>query len=123
MLFIYFEGELMDWNLFNYVDIWVQHRAGAWHSNSLEIAKQLPKHKPRPVIVHDIDDNEFDIPKEHPFHKIWIEHKKDQMSLKQLKESDYITTTTKALKRKFGELNLSQNIKIIPNAVNFNLKN
>jgi len=122
-LFLYFEGESMNYNLFNYVDIWVQHRAGAWHANAVEYRNQYPKSESVPVIIHDVDDNEFDIPPEHPLHKIWIEHKKDQMSKTQITNSDYVTTTTKALKRAFDKFNLNQKIKIIPNAINFDMKN
>jgi glycosyltransferase involved in cell wall biosynthesis len=122
-LFLYFEGELNDYNLLSYVDIWVQHRAGAWHANSLNIRQQYPKSEPVSVVIHDVDDNEFNIPVEHPLHKIWTQHKKDGMSKKQLRLSDYITTTTKALKRAFDEFNQSKKIKIIPNSINFDMKN
>jgi len=122
-LFIYLEGELNNFNLINFVDIWVQHRAGSWHAYTVNLLKSYPKDKPIPVIIHDIDDNEFNLPKEHPFYKIWMDNKKDQMSMTQLKESDYITTTTKTLKNEFNQFNSNHKVKIIPNAVNFALPN
>jgi len=119
--FNYIYTENFDSSMFNIADIVIQHRASPQHTKMVEWVKQLPSYRKKPIIIHDVDDNEMDIPKTHPLYQMWIETKKDKMSEKQIKESDYITTTANELKKIFKRINKNSNSKIYRNMFNWEL--
>ena len=86
-------------------DCIVMHRCGNLHSHFLSVARMWPRTERRPIIMHDADDNEFNLPATHPMKELWIESGKDKMSIQSLKHSDCITTTTEKLKKTFGNFN------------------
>jgi len=100
-------------------DCIIMHRAGNLHSHFLSVAKMWPKTERRPLIIHDVDDNEFNLPRTHPMAELWYASKKDQMSIQALKQSDYITTTTEKLYKTFR--NFNQNVKIMRNMFDWTL--
>ncbi len=94
-------------------DLIIEHRAGHLNSWSLDVMKSWPKDKKRPVVIHDVDDNEFQLPNTHSMKQMWLAANKDKMSIQSLKESDYVTTTGRKLKQVFSQFN--QNVFIFPN--------
>tara|TARA_Y100000310_G_scaffold68472_1_gene63852 strand:- start:5016 stop:6011 length:996 start_codon:yes stop_codon:yes gene_type:complete len=100
-------------------DIIVMHRCGNLHSHFLSVARMWPRTERRPLIIHDADDNEFNLPDTHPMKELWVESGKDKMSIQSLKHSDVITTTTEKLKKTFG--NFNDNVKIFRNQFDWEL--
>lgn len=118
--FVYTEN--MQPNHMKLADLIIQHRAGNLHSHFLSVSKMWPKTEVRPLIVHDVDDNEFNLPKTHPMRDIWYMSGKDKMSIQSLKESDIITTTTEKLRKTFSQLRTgSKNVHIFRNAFDWEL--
>ena len=78
-----------------------------------------PKTEKRPYIIHDADDNEFNLPNTHPMKTLWMESGKDKMSLQSIKHSDCITTTTPKLKDTFEKFN--DDVSIFPNMFDWEL--
>lgn len=115
--YIYTEG--IQPNHLKLADCIVMHRAGNLHSHFLSVSQMWPKTEKRPLIIHDVDDNEFNLPRTHPMAELWYASKKDQMSIQSLKYSDYITTTTEKLYRTFR--NFNQNVKIMRNMFDWTL--
>ena len=85
-------------------DCIVMHRCGELHSKYLNVARMWPKTEVRPLVIHDVDDNEFNLPATHPMKELWEQAGKDKMSVHSLKYSDYITTTTPKLKETFNNI-------------------
>lgn len=104
---------------FNIADLIVMHRADQRHTLLIEVAKKLPKTSKRPLILHDVDDNEFQLPKSHSMKDLWLTFKKDQHSLYAIKNSDYINTTGRNLANVF--LTYNKNVKIFRNFFNWKL--
>ena len=100
-------------------DTIIMHRCGNLHSHFLSVARMWPRTERRPLIIHDADDNEFNLPDTHPMKELWIESGKDKMSIQSLKHSDFITTTTEKLKRTFG--NFNDNVDIFRNQFDWDL--
>ena len=100
-------------------DVIIMHRCGNLHSHFLSVARMWPKTEKRPYIIHDADDNEFNLPNSHPMKTLWIESGKDKMSLQSIKHSDCITTTTPKLAKTFG--NFNDNVNIFPNQFDWDL--
>ena len=100
-------------------DVVVMHRCGNLHSHFLSVARMWPKTEKRPYIIHDADDNEFNLPNSHPMKTLWIESGKDKMSLQSLKHSDCITTTTPKLQKTFKSFN--KDVNIFPNEFDWGL--
>lgn len=100
-------------------DVIVMHRCGNLHSHFLSVTRMWPKTEKRPYIIHDADDNEFNLPNTHPMKTLWMESGKDKMSLQSIKHSDCITTTTPKLKNTFEKFN--DNVNIFPNMFDWNL--
>lgn len=100
-------------------DIIVMHRADARHSKLIEVTKKWPKNKKRPFIIHDVDDNEFNLAKNHSMKDLWYAFEKDKHSLFAIKNSDFIFTTGKGLQKAFSRYN--NNVKIFRNFFNWNL--
>ncbi len=91
----------------------VAHRAGHLHEWMHSVMKAWPKNKKRPVILHDVDDNEFNLPNSHSMKTMWLEAGKDKMSIRSIKESDYVTTTGRKLYQTFSQFN--NKVEIFPN--------
>ena len=100
-------------------DVIVMHRCGNLHSHFLSVARMWPKTEKRPYIIHDAEDNEFNLPNSHPMKTLWIESGKDKMSLQSLKHSDCITTTTPKLQKTFKSFN--KDVNIFPNEFDWGL--
>jgi len=86
-------------------DMIIMHRAGNLHSHFLSVARLWPKTEIRPCIAHDVDDNEFNLPRTHPMSELWYSSGKDKMSIQSLKFSDFVMTTTEKLARTFKNFN------------------
>ena len=86
-------------------DLIVAHRAGHLHDQLYNIVKVWPKTSKRQVVIHDVDDSEFNLPLSHPMRTIWIAAEKDKMSIRSLKESDLVTTTGFKLQQTFRNFN------------------
>jgi len=86
-------------------DCIIMHRAGNLHSHFVTVKDVWPKTKKRPLIIHDVDDNEFNLPRRHPMAELWYASGKDKMSLQALKRSDLVTTTTEKLRKTFRRFN------------------
>jgi glycosyltransferase involved in cell wall biosynthesis len=67
------------------------------------------------VVVMDIDDY-WSPGKEHPIYSIIIQHQLHKKIIANIKESDYITTTTKLFADEIKKIN--KNVVVFPNAVN-----
>ena len=100
-------------------DCVIMHRCGNAHSHYLSAAQYWPKTEIRPYIIHDADDNEFNLPPTHPMKEIWEAAGKDKMSIHSIKNSDCITTTTNKLKQTFN--NFNRNVKVFKNMFDWNL--
>jgi glycosyltransferase involved in cell wall biosynthesis len=94
-------------------DLIIVHRAGHLHDWLHNIYKVWPKTKKRALILHDVDDNEFNLPLRHPMREMWLSAGKDKMSVRSLKESDYVTTTGRKLQQTFR--NFNKNVSIVRN--------
>jgi glycosyltransferase involved in cell wall biosynthesis len=112
----------INFNMLKFADIVVQHRAGAKHIMINDIIDNWPTGFKRPVIIHDVDDNEHNLPDSHPLKKMWIETGKDKMSMGQIVRADKITTTGRILKREFSKLTNQSKIDILPNAFRWSAK-
>ena len=100
-------------------DVIIMHRCGNLHSHFLSVTRMWPKTEKRPYIIHDADDNEFNLPNTHPMKTLWMESGKDKMSLQSIKHSDCITTTTPKLKNTFEKFN--DDVNIFPNMFDWGL--
>ena len=100
-------------------DVVIMHRCGNLHSHFLSVTRMWPKTEKRPYVIHDADDNEFNLPNTHPMKTLWMESGKDKMSLQSIKHSDCITTTTPKLKDTFEKFN--DNVTIFPNMFDWDL--
>ena len=100
-------------------DVIIMHRCGNLHSHFLSVTRMWPKTEKRPYIIHDADDNEFNLPNTHPMKTLWMESGKDKMSLQSIKHSDCITTTTPKLKDTFEKFN--DDVSIFPNMFDWEL--
>lgn len=100
-------------------DVIIMHRCGNLHSHFLSVMRMWPKTEKRPYIIHDADDNEFNLPNTHPMKTLWMESGKDKMSLQSIKHSDCITTTTPKLKDTFEKFN--DDVSILPNMFDWEL--
>lgn len=100
-------------------DCVVMHRCGNHHSHYLSAAQYWPKTEIRPYIIHDADDNEFNLPATHPMKEIWEQAGKDKMSIHSIKNSDCVTTTTNKLRQTFN--NFNRNVKVFKNMFDWNL--
>ena len=58
-------------------DIVVMHRCGNLHSHFLSVSRMWPRTEKRPYVIHDADDNEFNLPNSHPMKTLWMESGKD----------------------------------------------
>ena len=119
--YVYWEQENFPVEWLHKVDLWVQHRAGSIHSNYLDMVKLFPMDVRKPVTIHDVDDNEMQLPPNHSMREMWYATGKDQMAKYQLSNVDYITTTGRALKREFSKYNKHDNIEIFRNTFNWDL--
>ena len=115
----YLYTENLQPNHMKIADLIIMHRCGNLHSHFLSVGRMWPRTERRPLIIHDADDNEFNLPDTHPMKELWIESGKDKMSIQSLKHSDYITTTTEKLKRTFG--NFNKNVEIFRNQFDWDL--
>lgn len=86
-------------------DCLVMHRCGNLHSHFLSAARMWPKTEVRPLVLHDVDDNEYNLPATHPMKTLWEESGKHKMSIHSLKYSDTVTTTTDKLAKTFKNFN------------------
>ena len=105
--------------MFNKFDIIVQHRAGHDHQKMIQVKLRSDKHRKMPIIIHNTDDLEYQVPKSNPLHDIWYASGKDKMSLYQLKHSDLCITTTNKLASNFKYHN--KNTYIFKNTFDWNL--
>lgn len=105
--------------LIELADLVVAHRAGIEHDQLHSVVKYFQRDKIRPVVVHNVDDNEFNLPASHPMKDMWITAKKDKMSLRSIRESDFIETTTNKLVNTFKQYN--RNVALRLNRFNWNL--
>lgn len=113
---IYTERLSMD--LLQKADLIIQHRAGLEHQRMLDLMMKTP-HRNHCLVIHDVDDNEIDVPKSNPLYDMWMSAGKDRMSEYQLKHCNFITTTTNNLKKFFNTFN--RNVQVIRNSFDWNL--
>jgi len=113
------EGFPIEW--LKKTDLWIQHRAGSTNSMYLKFVKLFPVDSKKPVVIADFDDNEYNLPPTHPMRALWYESGKHQMALYQIGNSDYLSTTGKALQREFSKYNKYENIKIFKNSFDWSL--
>ena len=97
----------------------IMHRAGNLHTHFTQAVKMWPKSEISPYVIHDVDDNEFNLPKTHPMYDLWYSSEKDKMSIYSLKHSHCITTTTRKLQKTFKTLN--PNVEIFKNQFDWEL--
>lgn len=100
-------------------DAVVMHRCGNLHSHFLSVSRLWPKTEVKPLVIHDVDDNEFNLPATHPMKQLWEEAGKHKMSIHSLKHSDLITTTTEKLYKTFR--NFNKNVNIFRNSFDWDL--
>lgn len=115
---IYADGNLGP-NHVKLADLIVFHRAGHIHDYLHRVLKYWPKSEKKPLIVHDVDDNEFNLPNSHPMKGMWLAAGKDKMSMKSLSDSDFITTTGFKLKQTFS--NFNRNVEVFRNMFDWNM--
>ena len=115
----YIYTENMQPNHVKIADVVIMHRCGNLHSHFLSVARMWPKTEKRPYVIHDADDNEFNLPNSHPMKTLWLESGKDKMSLQSIKHSDCITTTTPKLASTFATFN--EDVNIFPNMFDWDL--
>ena len=115
--FIYTEN--IQPNHMKLADCIIMHRAGNLHSHFLSVSRMWPKTSVRPLIIHDVDDNEFNLPRTHPMAELWYASQKDKMSIQALKHSDCVTTTTEKLSRTFKRFN--KDVQIFRNQFDWTL--
>lgn len=104
---------------FTTADLLILHRADQRHSLLIDVAKKWPKTLQTKCIIHDVDDNEFQLPKSHSMKDLWLAFKKDQHSLFAIQNSDYLNTTGRNLAQVFQRYN--PNVKIFRNYFNWKL--
>jgi len=120
--FYFIYTDRFNMNMMKFADIIIQHRASPIHALINDIEGLWPKGFKKPAIIHEVDDNEFDLPDSHPLKPQWIQAGKDKMSKKQIQKSHYVTTTGRVLKMIFSNLNAFDNITIVPNAFRWTQK-
>jgi glycosyltransferase involved in cell wall biosynthesis len=114
--------EAMTPNHVRLADLWVQHRAGAENEHFTKVIQMWPKDLKKPIIIHDVDDNEYDLPKRHPMRDMWYAAGKDKMALYQIKTVDYVTTTGSRLQQEFNKVrNHDKKVKVFRNQMDFDL--
>lgn len=101
--FIYTEN--LQPNHLKLADAIIMHRAGNLHSHFVSVSQMWPQTEQKPLIVHDVDDNEFNLPKTHPMRELWYASGKDKMSIQTIKHSEFVCTTTEKLYKTFKFLN------------------
>lgn len=104
---------------FKIADLIVMHRADQRHSFLIDVAKKYPKTEKTKLVLHDVDDNEFQLPKSHSMRELWFAFKKDQHSLFAIQNSDHVNTTGRNLAQVFKKYN--SNVKIFRNFFNWKL--
>lgn len=82
----------------NLANLIVIHRASDQADLAHSIYKMWPSDKPRPYLIHNVDDNESLLPKTHPLYAVWKIHKRDQQSIRSLRECDAVEITTNKLR-------------------------
>lgn len=115
--FIY--TETIQPNHLRLADAIIMHRAGNLHSHFLTVREMWPRSEVKPMIIHDVDDNEFNLPRAHPMREMWYAANKDKMSIQALKQSDLVVTTTEKLRKTFSHLN--RNVEIRRNMFDWEL--
>ena len=115
--FIYTEG--IQPNHLKLADLTIQHRAGNLHSHFLSVSQMWPKTETKPLIAHDVDDNEFNLPRTHPMRDLWYMSGKDKMSIQALKQSDFVMTTGQKLRKTFKLMN--NDVHIVRNMFDWDL--
>jgi len=119
--YIYWEQENFPIEWLHKVDIWVQHRAGGIHSYYLKMAKRFPDDVAPITVIHDVDDDEVNLPPNHAMKEMWYGSMKHEMAKFQLGHSDFITTTGRMLKREFMKYQKVDRIEVFRNGFNWNL--
>jgi glycosyltransferase involved in cell wall biosynthesis len=110
-------------NMIKFADLIIQHRAGEMHLWQNKIETMWPKGNfKKPVICHDVDDNEFNLPDSHPLKQMWIATGKDKMSMSQLLQAHQISTTGRTLKTMFSKFGAFNKIDVLPNAFQWKQK-
>lgn len=111
--------EALDPRMFEVADLIVLHRAGDKHDWFHTVQEKYMRDKVKPIIVHNVDDNEFNLPASHPMREMWLATGKDKMSLRSLIKSAFIETTTLKLASTFKTMN--KNVEIRRNRFNWRL--
>lgn len=114
--YVYTENFDISW--ISKFDLIVQHRAGDVHKRMLDIVNQT-QHRKHIPIVHDVDDNEINVPKSNPLYNMWIEAGKHKMAEYQLTHSDIVTTTTPIIAKEFNKYN--KHVSVFPNMFDWTL--
>ena len=71
--------------------------------------------------VHDVDDDEVNLPANHPMRDLWYYHGKDKKAQYQLANVNCVSTPSRELKKEFMKYQKLENIKIFRNTFNWNL--
>ena len=106
-------------------DILQMHRARPQHDTIFNFFNRLPNSVKKPVIVNNIDDLEYQIPKTHYLYNDWIKIGKDKMSIRMFKESDYNLITSwnyqKTIQRDIGFNYIKGKTYKFPNYIDYEL--
>ena len=104
---------------FNIANLIIVHRAGPFHDMAHSVINHWPSHRVKPYIIHNVDDNETNLPRTHPMHLMWQVQKRDQQALRSLRDSNGVEITTRKMKQVM--LNHNKNVWITRNYFNWNL--
>tara|TARA_A100001201_G_C4090565_1_gene201904 strand:- start:89 stop:1348 length:1260 start_codon:yes stop_codon:yes gene_type:complete len=114
--------ERMTPNHLRVADLWIQHRAGAENEHFTKVIKAWPRSVKRPIVIHDVDDNEYNLPKRHPMRDMWYASGKDKMALFQIANTDHVTTTGTELRKQFNKVRgYDKKVEIFRNQMDFDL--
>ena len=87
-------------------DILQLHRARPQHDVIINYIKSLNQSTKKPIIINNIDDLQYQIPKTHYLYQQWIQAGKDKMSKKMFRQSNYNLITSwhyqKTIQRDIG---------------------
>lgn len=106
-------------------DILQLHRAAPCHDQILSFLQKLPKQVNKPIVVNNIDDLEYQIPKTHYLYKQWMSRGKDKMSKRMFSASDYNLITSwnyqKTVQRDLGVNVIKGKTHRFPNWIDYEL--
>lgn len=101
----------------NIADLLVLHRAGDMHDLTHSIINAYPSHKIKPLIIHNVDDDESNLAKSHNMRDMWLHAGRDKQAVRAMRMSDAVEITGRRLKQIASQRN--KNSFITPNYFNW----